>query len=371
MNLQQLFLSGLVAAAASTAQAVDLKLQAAVGHDSNPFKLANSFDPGSAAFMASKIRLSHDIGDLRLYASLRHRSYESLADEADTTRWNTGGRYKVAHSLWGSKARTSLSLNYGGLDKTYVSRSSGQVGTFSGQRIDDRYDYRQWDAQAKTRVKLSKPLATGLRLKLRGRDYEDYQIAGLSDLDYRQLTLANDWTFRPNKVSEFRGELSLTQREFDDKRQKESSGALLASTDLEYRYYRVELEYQRAFSGDFDAELTYAFEVREDNGPGYYDTDDHRLSLELGYTPGNNEEVSLKLGYQDRKYVNTSTIDESNDGEPSKKGYFGAFEASKRLPKWAGEPLFFAALRYEDYDSSDVVYIYDSAQVSAGVRLLF
>ncbi len=371
MNLQQLFLSGLVAAAASTAQAADLKLQAAVGHDSNPFKLANSFDPGSAAFMASKIRLSHDIGDLRLYASVNHRGYENSTDEADTTRWNANGRYKVAHSLWGSKARTSLSLNYGGLDKTYVSRSSGQVGTFGGQRIGDRYNYRQWGAQAKTLVKLSKPLATGLRLKLRGRDYEDYQIAGLSDLDYRQLMLGNNWTLRPDKVNTFRGDLSLTQREFDDKPQKASNGVMLAGTNLEYRYYRVELAYQRDFDAKFEAELAYVFEVREDNGPGYYDTDDHRLSLELGYTPGNNVEVSLKLGYQDRKYVNTSNIDESNDGEPSKKGYFGAFEASKRVPTWAGEPLFFAALRYEDYDSSDVDYIYDSAQVSAGVRLLF
>jgi hypothetical protein len=356
---------------AQTALALDLDLDIAAGYDSNPFKLSDSFSAKNSAFIESQVKLTQHLDQLRLRAGFKDRSYESKYNDANTSTWFTGIRYVEKHLLFGKKARSQIGIKYKQKDKTYVSRSSGEVGTFSGTTIEGRYDYSDWELKTKTKLKLSRSIDTTFKVRLNDRNYEDYAINGLSNFDYLQWSLANEWSYSFAKNDDVHAELSFTHRDFDDKRQNNLDGSVIAGTDLAYRTFGIELGYARALNERWVFEIDSSYQSREDNGAGYYDQTNKEIKMSFGYAPTESFETQLSLGRQDKKYKNSPAFDPANDGEPSKDGYYLKIKAEKALSKKIDNSAIFISLRYEEYDSSQESYKYDRLQSQVGVSTRF
>jgi len=101
-------------------------------------------------------------------------------------------RYKISDN----RTTSYFTIDYANRDKTYTSHSTGLPSTFSSRSITDRYDYSRLGIKAKTIIYLDKKLKTDITLAIQNRDYEDYNISGLSDFDYQQIDLSNGWSYK-------------------------------------------------------------------------------------------------------------------------------------------------------------------------------
>lgn len=371
MSKKSFWLVLAISAYSVNAVAVELTAEIIPGYDDNPYRLADNLNPDSSLFLDTEIKLEHKTDKIRLRAKVANRVHDG-ADDADSSTAKLDGRYKVKYELAGKKTVSHVNIEYKYNDKTYVARSTGQVGTDSGNDISDRYDYDSWKVEVKTAVSLNKVLKVGLQLDYKIKDYEDYNIAGLSDLDYEQFGLTNDWKYKIDKQSKFGLALNVARRDFDNKREKDLLGNKIAGTDLEYDYWSITTDYERDITKKLEAALLYSYEERRGNGDGYYDTDYSRVFAKLNYKVDDALKITGGITYQDREYLNTSTFDENDEASPSTEGYTINVGVEKGVMPASDFPTsIIAGIRYDDYDSNNSAYEYDRSQVYAGLKIGF
>ncbi len=135
--------------------------------------------------------------------------------------------------------------------------------------------------------------------------------------------------------------------------------------------YAVSLGYEHIFSKLYLSEIELYMANRNDSGPGFYDTEDVRLSVLLRYSIDKSIDFDTRLEYRDYEYDNNVIIDPSDEGSPGKKGYSLRLKINKVLETDNVRSEFFSGLRYDDYDSNDSNYIYQRLQVFVGLRVKF
>jgi len=366
-------LSGLILASLSASSfALEIDAELSPGYDDNPFRLTDNFDPEGGWYVDTELKAKQYIGDFRFRGALANRSYENSLDDGDASTVKLDGRYKKKYEIAGKKAFSHLIVKYGNKNKTYVQRSTGEVGTFSGQEIENRYDYDSWGGEAKTAVYFTKQLRVGLEVDYINKDYNDPSVAGLSNLDYDQFKISNDWTFKASDRSKFEFILSAAKREFDDKREKTLAGSNVAGTDLEYDLYSASISHKYKISPQLTSELELKYKDRSDNGSGFYDTDEYKVSAGIAYEIDEGLNLAINASYLDREYDNEQIVDENDDLHPGKDGYSISAHIEKDLDSIKILPLaLFAGVQYDDYDSNDPNYEYDRVQVFAGVEMSF
>lgn len=368
---QNIFSFTLLALASSHALAATLDAELALGNDSNPFTLADTFNPESAAYIDTKLRARQQLESLRLTAQIDHRAYDGLSGNGDNTMSKLEARYRSRYKIGDNRTISYFSLEYADRDKTYISHATGLPGTFSSQSIEDRYDYSRVGIKAKTNIYLDKQLKTDITLAMQNRDYEDYNISGLSNFDYQQVDLSNGWSYEKDEKNTFNFDIKLSQRTYDDKRERDLVGDTIAGTDLQYDMYSMSLAHEHIISKKYQSELKLYLANRSDSGPGYYDTSDLKLTALLRYSPDEKTEFDTSLTYRDYEYDNNVIIDPDDEGNPGKNGYTLRFKMTKEMDLSQTPGELFAGLRYDDYDSNDSNYIYDRLQVFAGVKVKF
>lgn len=361
----------LITACISTpSMAFELDLELSPGYDDNPFKLADHLHPDGGWYTDVEVKAKQQFEDFRIRGKVAHRAYENNLDDADETTVTLDARYKKNYTISGKKAFSHLIVSYKDKNKTYVQRSTGQVGTFSGSRIENRYDYDAWGAEAKTAVYFTDALRIGLEVNYLNKDYNDPNVVGLSNLDYDQVTFSNDWNYEITDNDDVEIVVEYARREYDDKREKDLSGSSIAGTDLEYDYYSGAIGYEHKFSSDFSMELKASYEERRDSGEGYYDTDEFKLGAEINYTISPSLELAAGVTYRDKDYVNEPVSDEVDDVHPSTDGYTYKLHLEKDLGKVVEYPVAaFFGVQYDDYDSEDPNYEYDRMRAFAGVEI--
>ena len=361
----------LLSVATFNAHAMKATAKVSMGYDSNPFVLADVNGPSGGLFLDANLKARHYIDDFRIRGAFSRRTYKDSIDSGNYFIAKIDTKYKRKYNLFDKKAYSHLMLNYGLKDKTYVARSTGKIGSFSGQSIADRYDYDTWGVEAKTAVSSNESLMIGLKLNYLDKNYESYSISGLSNLDYDQLSLANDWTYDYGSNGKLKLNFYIASRDFDNKREKSLLGAGIAGTNLGYDIQVVSSAYDYKLSPEVSSVLTYRYEKRRDSGPGYYDTDEHRLIAKFLYDPPTKGlDFTASVTYRDREYVNSTVFIENEDGEPSKNGYTLKFNTNKVLdPKYGLPAVVFADIRFDDFSSSDPNYEYDRIQVYVGIKV--
>lgn len=369
---KHLIYGAIIASLTSNASAITLKAEVSPGYDSNPYKLSDNLDNGEAWFVDTNVFANQEFGKFKLSGALKNRAHESSFNDADVLTGTLKGRYKNKYTVMGKKFRSSAAVETGFKDKTYVSRSTGAIGTFSGQKIEDRYDYDYWKLLASSSIQLSDQVRTALALTYNNKSYDEQNIAGISTLDYEQANLVNTWTFKHNNDGRFKLDLGIGERDYDNKRQKSKAGASVAGSDLKYFYHSVELSHRYKITQDLRTSVGIKYEERTDNGSGYYDTDKIKYSADVFYTVDDGLKVFVKSSYEDYEYDNLSTTDENDEDLPGKQGYTVKLGLEKDLSELTDMPVLgFAGIRFDNFDSNDPVYEYDRYQAFMGIKVSF
>ncbi|MBV1875896.1 MAG: hypothetical protein KUG50_04645, partial [Cycloclasticus sp.] len=134
--MKKLIICGAIAASlVGTAHAFEIKGEISPGYDSNPYRLSDSLDDGEAWFVDTNVFANQKFGNFKLSGALKNRAHEGSFNNADVFTGKLKGRYKSKYRVMGKKLTSSATLETGFKDKTYVSRTTGKVGVFSGQKI--------------------------------------------------------------------------------------------------------------------------------------------------------------------------------------------------------------------------------------------
>jgi hypothetical protein len=350
--------------------AVGLDLQVAPGYDDNPYHLSDSFNSDGGWFVDTEVKAKHYINDFRLRGKLSHRSYEGNADDADATVIKLDGRYKKEYKIGDKKAFSHLIVNYADKNNTYVKRSTGDVATYKGKTIGNRFDYDVWGGEIKTAIYFTDALRGGLELNYLNKDYENLHISSLSNLDNEQITLSNDWNYALTDKTKLELVLSYSERDYDDKREKTLSGSSIKGSNLKYDFYTGVIALKHKVSEHFSTEFKVKYEEKRDSGPGYYDTDKFKVSAEIDYDFSDSLSFTAQAAYTDKDYVNKSVMYEDDGVHPTKDGYTLSAHIEKDLGKVSNLPMaLFTGVQYEDYDSLDADFEYDRFLIFTGLEV--
>jgi len=362
---------------------LELNSKLSGGYDSNPSTLADKFDPEAAIFARIRATVSQKItSNLKTSISVNSRRYNSDGENSDTNRSKLSLKYRdtIGEKM---KSKLTLSADIGTFDKTYVSHTTGNIGTFSGQDLSDRYDYQWWSTSASLSKKITRRLTANFGSEMLVRDYEDYDIAGLSNFDYRQLTFSTRWRYRFSKSHRSILNLGLSKREYDDKRELTLTGTTIENSDLMYTHQNVSLSHRYKFNRYLTIKGSASYFSQQDSGQGYYDYIRLSSQLAIRYKVLPLSNIQLKFDYRKDDYerADAQNNNQQDEGDTlSKKETRSVslrFESQLPFKMLLGKrptksyPTLYALWQNKSIEANDANYTYDRQQIQAGILFHF
>lgn len=367
----------------SNGHTLELNSNISAGYDSNPSTLADKFNPEAATFTRIRARLSQKISsNVKTSISVNGRLYNSDGENANTSRSKFSLKYK---DRIGDKIKSTLNLsaNIGVYDKTYVSHTTGNIGTYGGQDLSDRYDYQWWSTSASISKKITRRLTANFGSEILVKDYEDYDITGLSNLDYRQLTFSTRWRYRFSKNHRSILNLGLAKREYDDKREITLTGSTIENSDLIYTHQKASLSHRYKITRYLSLEGTASYFHQKDSGQGYYDYNRLSSKLALRYTFLPLSNVQIKLHFRKDDYnrgdAQNNNLQDEEDTLSTREGRTVSIRFDSKLPfKYLlgkrpikSYPTLYTLWQNKSIEANDINYTYDRQQIQAGILFHF
>ncbi|GAB1256784.1 hypothetical protein NBRC116494_12860 [Aurantivibrio plasticivorans] len=380
-------LAGLLGAAGN-AVAHDFTIDIINGVDSNPNKLTDTLDLDNGAFSETRFELSHTPGFTGYYYEVHIRNTDYVTGEETTSEDNTEELDANLDLGWKWRPKTKngratyrWEVNVNRKDSVYVDRSTGDVKTWYDVPIGERFDATWVEVKTNGKVPLSEDAKFVYELKVKDKDYYDYQdeeffyLSGNpapppSNLDYQQadLELGFEKEIWPN--TQFENSIVFARRNYTDRRAKDEDGNEILNSDLSYRYLEAKngLDHRIAKRWKFKWGLNVY--QRLDNEDGYYDSLAGKAYMRLRYRNGDYVRFTLGLSYNHRRYDNA--IDDVNAEEESgrrREGFRFEAELIRRIvrKKFINLDVIIGA-RYEDFDNSNLKFAYDRGQIYGGIR---
>ena len=347
----------------------------ALGFDDNPFRLSDAFDAREAGFADVEARWRPEFGggfsaDVRAGAV----TYGGDAEDANQTTYSAQLRYEVEQTLLGLPTEHQLQAKYSGVDKTFVSRSTGVVGVFGGQEIEDRFDSQGFDGRYRADLDLSDTVFLRVQLEGRSRTYEDYSALGLSNLDYTQYRARTRLRFRPNDSHDVQLNALFGRRVFDDRRVRDLNGAFIANSDMEWEFVEIGGRWKFEFADKQDIQLSYGHAMRSDNEAGYYDTATNEVSLRYRNRAMDANKFSAEIGYVDLDFENISDVQILNNEEavgPKQGPRFKVEYERTLIDNGDNEVAFVVSAIHEDFDSLNADFEFDRSRILIGIEAAF
>ncbi len=364
--------SGLLSA--TGVEAAELSAAAQAGLDTNPHRLSSGLDPDWELFSLLDIGFANRFeNDVSIEARSKHAFYPG-DDRGDWSRTEFELGYRGNFEANDEKFGYRLSADWVDRDKNYVSRTTGEDATFSGESIVDRYDYEQLNLNAEISYRTENKTRFRARYQRRDKDYEDFSIPGLSNFDYKHDRYRFDVELRPAEAHRVSFELGEIDRVYEDRRIEDLDGNEIAGSDLEYDYSEFALGYLYRPDESFQFFLEFSFSDRSDNGVGYNDSNYDSVYLSWRKKIDETDEMRVSLTYSEFEYDNRSFSDAALVEEDAfdNDGYLLKLDYRRKLPQYGDEDLsLIYELQFENYDSSDERYRYDRVILSVGLRYDF
>ena len=292
-----------------------VELTLGAGSDNNAFRLADKFDPESGRFYKTTFAYS-DKFDNGMYVNLKatKTTFESKLENADSDKQDI--KLGFRHTF-DSSNKFNFALSGSNYDKTYISRTTGLVGTSGGKEIEDRYDNRWWRLQSDYTFNLNDRHSLILFAELLDKNYEEVDGSdSLSNLDYRQLGTGVRWLYKPAKNWRLETSLRYRDREYDDKRARDDDGKSIEGSELSYDYYRALVSGIWSINKQHRLVFRAYREDLEDNYSGYYDRETVNASLTWRYRWDKRKNtLTTRLQYIDYRNANDLAQDESEQDE--------------------------------------------------------
>ena len=347
-----------------------LELGIVAGTDSNPFKLADQFKPQSSSYLLSTLAYRQKF-DNGLYLKLKADIYTYKLDIANKNkqRVQLGFNHKFEN-----KNVFDMAISAGSYDKTYVSRSTGEIGSSRGEQIPDRYNNQWLLANIDYRYRLNKHHTYTVFAENLIKDYENLSGFRLSNLDYQQMGMGLRWKYRLTKNFSLKSSFRYRHREFDDRRARTQFGFIIADSQLTYDYFRADIKTLWYLDKKQRLLAMIYKESKRDNYSGYYDRDSYNIALAWRYKTDSDSRINVKLKYVD--YQSNNDISDNNQDEEnnsvSHKGPILTVKYDKQL--WQSNHYsidgMVNAAWYKD-SADNYIYEYQRSMIEVGLKLKF
>lgn len=348
-------------------RALDLSFAVEGGLETNPNQLASRHDPDPDLFTRARLRLDHDFEN-GVFLGLRKETILFLDEnDANQDRDRMSGGYRSTFATEAREFDYELALVRTTRDKTYISRSSGEIAVDNGLQIPDRYDYEQTNFNASIAWRTVNKTRLRVRFQQRQKNYDG--IPGLSNLDYEHHRIRFDAEFRLFERNRLRAGFGLTERVFDDRRIDDENGNDIAGSDLEYDYtdYWIETYFRPDQARRISLRLST--QDRADNGVGFKDTGYDAISVDYRNRLDDGSRWLVSWYYSDLVYENRAAANPLDEEGFDSTGH--RLRLRHERPVFAEERKVTRLLtvEYEDFDSSDPDYRYRDLILSAGLRI--
>ena len=358
----------------------DLEIEFLLGADSNPNELQPRFEYINTAvpYGKSRIELSHMPVRTGFYYELEAKS--SLYQDEPTAISNPKhGEETTAHADLGFKwrprmkygrARYKFELNYNARDTTFVDNSTGDIATFGGEEIPDRFDASWAGASISGEIPISEEANFVFDLDAKDKQYESYETLGLSNLDYLQYNLEmgfEKWIWPRTELITL---ISAGAREYVDKRTRDDQGAIVANSNLEYTFLGVDNSLEYSITDRWKWKLGFEVNQRKDNEDGYYDTSAAEVFTRLQYRNGKYVKFVFNAAYVKRRYDNIDQVLNITEEEMrDREGFRIKGEFVRNMYEWTRVP-FDLVFGFEavSYENSNPDFTYDRGEVYFGAR---
>lgn len=373
VNFRRLLISALIACPSVVMASDNQSVNATVvyGFDSNPHQLSSDLLPVKQNFTAGEFKLRTNMYKTVYFSANATKSIYSDDVRADQFNASANLALKSDFKIFKRKFKYKIAASYRTKDKTYVSKTTGLVSTFGGQSIADRYDSDQTNYLGELSYKPHKFLKLNISYQDREKTYQEFDIAGLSNLDYTQQYALLGMQYKASDVGRFYLNASVKQREYLDKRAKDLEGVDIADTDLIYDYHTVNIGYIYRPSKDIRWKYAYNYEDRTDNGSGYYNANSGYLSIAGKYRIGDYHFLKSRIKYSRFSFVNQldqgeDPLDEEAKEKQGVSLMFGY--------EWVVATLFdsnfavYVEVEYSNFDNTNIIYTYERSMGSVGIR---
>ncbi len=373
VNFRKLLILALIASPSVVIASDNESVNATVvyGLDTNPHQLSSGLMPVEQKFVAGEFKLRSDIYKTFYFSAKAEKSVYFDDARADQLNASANLALKSDFKIFKQKFKYKIAANYRAKDKTYVSKTTGLVATFGGRSIADRYDSTQINYLGELSYKLHKFLKLDISYQSREKIYQDYDIAGLSNLDYAQQFVQLGMQYKASDVGRFYLNLAVKQREYIDKRIKDLEGIDIAATDLIYDYHTVNIGYIFRPGKDIRWKFAYNYEDRADNGLGYFNANSGYLSIAGKYRFGNYHFLKSRVKYSQFSFVNQLDQGEDPLDEEAKEKQGVSLMVGY---EWVVATLFdsnfavYLELEYSNFDNTNTIYTYERSMASIGIR---
>ncbi|PCJ49547.1 MAG: hypothetical protein COA74_05155 [Gammaproteobacteria bacterium] len=354
-----------------SSQAADLTISTLFGSDSNPHRLMDPFSPNRDDFFYSDLKFKTKFkNNFSVLANIKGASYS----DDDSSNWYRGKidlGYKSKFKVKKKKYKYNFSVDYNKLDSTYISRFTGVEAELSGIALGDRYDANLINANTELSFKTKNKSKFSLGYQYRDKNYQFYDVVGLSNLDYSHQKLSLDYSYPISKNSKLTINSDFYNRNYDDRRNKDLSGANIAGTDLVYNIINIKASYVDNISKSTLIRYSLKYGRRTDNGMGYWDSNSNYASVYFRKRLTDKHILTTSLRYSVFDYDNRSDFSSLSLDEQAKQnnGFKYAFDY-----RWVfnrGNDYDLAAyvkLQIDSFKSSTSEYEYQRNQISIGLR---
>ncbi len=348
-----------------------LSLELDSGYDSNPFQFSEQHPIESTSFTEARVKYRQRFEPgFFLIGNLKSSFYSAEAEDANETRFNFGGGIKNKYKIFSAKSSYKLELRYYMQDKTYVSKITGAIATFSGQSIADRYDSNWANIKGSTKINFNRTFALEVKGEYRDKNYESFESLGLSNLDYVQNFAVGEFTYTTDKDNRFQISAEVGLREYDNRIAKLLDGTEIVGSNLEYDYQKFSFDFRNK-QGKTTWSFGFNAELREDNGGGFYDTIKNKAYMKIKYKKKSGSFISAKLSYLDQSFDNSTPLGQVVLDEEirSKEGFSLVVDYDRNLVDFGAKEFFLhIKLSYDDFDNADPFYVYDQSMFQIGLK---
>lgn len=345
------------------------------GYDDNPFKLSDQFNNDEGAFVDTELRLEQALGNgFAIDARVSHLAFNNNNQDADRTDYSATLEYETRSELFGSPAEYLFHGRLTGSDRTFVSRSTGLVGVFGGEQIADRFNHNSFELRGRVDLETSEQTMVRLQLDARNRKYEDLTNLGLSNLDYSQIFASAQWRHRPSDAHDLRLDVSLGQRNHDNREGRDLNGNIVAGSNLDFSFVGAGASWKYEFAEGQDIRIAYDFDNREDSVAGYFDTTRHRLALRYRYRPDKKNRFGAQVTYSDFEYDNipSSAIINNEENVGPNNGIGASLSYDRKLFDDDDRSVWLETdISYNDFDSPNANFVYDRTVFKTGIKVEF
>ena len=353
------------------ANKVDIKFTSSFGVDSNPYRFSKLYSKDSREYLQQEL-------SAKLWLSKHWHSKFTLKDVQYQQASHWADNQKVSGELAyrkGKKRQRSLfNLKYEQLDKTYVSRLSGGLSSYSGTQLNDRYNYQQLSTYWSQQRKATRSVDWLYKLEYRVKDYDDYSSIKISNLDYQSATLTNGFNHKITKRLQHNVSLKISHRDYKDKRQKDIKGEDISNSQLSYLDSTLGYEHLWQHSKRHKLSASLDYMLRKDNGSGYYDSREGTLKITSKYRLNAKTAFTAQYQYVDFSYERPSVQNTDTTTEEYSSHQQHRIKLNSRINLNRYLPLntqWLVAYQYVNEESDKTQYAYERHIFETGLRFKF